>query len=172
MGNKYTLTNLRELGWTQSLIEKFLPEPELMENPYYPNSAPMKLWKKKMVNEIMDTDEFQKAQEEVEEYIYPKIKIELIEDDEELRSRVLRSIPRRVVNFECRIGDERGRIDEEVMRDWALRYIKNHLVDYDFLYEALGRQVNKKVLQYEYGAFIMQKIFEVYPKYSKSYKTW
>ena len=59
-------SGLYALGWTPSLIKKFLPEPKEVKNPHYSSAAPMKLWVKPDVLAIMDTEEFKAAFSKIE----------------------------------------------------------------------------------------------------------
>ena len=43
-----TQSTIIGMGWTKTMITKFLPEPTLKDNPHYQNAAPMKLWRKMM----------------------------------------------------------------------------------------------------------------------------
>lgn len=53
-----TQSTLITMGWTKSMISKFMPEPKLVPNPHCKNAAPMKLYVRKEAIDIMDTDEF------------------------------------------------------------------------------------------------------------------
>ena len=56
---KLTKTEVKELGFSDRLIEALLPEPELRDNPRYRYAgAPMKLWLKSDVDRAMETDKF------------------------------------------------------------------------------------------------------------------
>jgi hypothetical protein len=48
----YCLTNIKALGFTPTLIEKYLGEPELKRNTKYHSAAPIKLWDKSLVDKI------------------------------------------------------------------------------------------------------------------------
>ena len=43
--------------FTDKMIEKYLPEPELARNPHYSCAAPMRLWPKSVVEEAANSDE-------------------------------------------------------------------------------------------------------------------
>ena len=58
-----TQSEILELGWTKSLIVKFLSEPQLKPNPYYRNAAPIKLWNNHDVYNAMESEEFKEAME-------------------------------------------------------------------------------------------------------------
>lgn len=53
-----TQSSLIAMGWTKSMISKFMPEPKLVPNPHYKNAAPMKLYDREEALDMMDTDEF------------------------------------------------------------------------------------------------------------------
>lgn len=51
-------SQLLEMGWTKSMISKLLPDPQIRTNPFYKCAAPMKLWEREIVEDIMKTDQF------------------------------------------------------------------------------------------------------------------
>lgn len=51
---------LFNLGFTRKMIKTLLPAPQLMQNPYFKNGAPMKVWNKLDVEVAMESDEFRK----------------------------------------------------------------------------------------------------------------
>jgi hypothetical protein len=54
-----TTSSLKERGWTQSLINKFLSQPDLLKiNPYYKCAAPMKLYKLDRITCVEESKEF------------------------------------------------------------------------------------------------------------------
>ncbi len=53
-----TQSSLIAMGWTKTMISKFMPDPKLVPNPHHKNAAPMKLYDREEVFEMMDTDEF------------------------------------------------------------------------------------------------------------------
>lgn len=62
-----TKRGLKERGWTDSLIRRFLPEPDSTEcNPYYRCAAPMRLYSTERVAAIEKTPEFVAAHEVAE----------------------------------------------------------------------------------------------------------
>lgn len=58
-----TQSAVLEMGWTKTLIERYLPKPILRENYYYKCAAPVKLFEKAVVLKIMETDEVKAALE-------------------------------------------------------------------------------------------------------------
>lgn len=51
--------DLFNLGFTRKMIKTLLPAPQLVQNPYFKDSAPMKLWRESDVEAAMETDLFQ-----------------------------------------------------------------------------------------------------------------
>lgn len=51
--------DLFKLGFTRKMIKTLLPPPQLVQNPYFKDSAPMKLWRKSDVEAAMESDQFQ-----------------------------------------------------------------------------------------------------------------
>jgi len=58
-----TQSTIISMGWTKSMIEKLLPAPTLAKNPHYKNAAPMKLYDKEDVLEVMESEEYKAALE-------------------------------------------------------------------------------------------------------------
>lgn len=57
-----TTFTLKERGWTDTLIKRFLPEPDLTRpNPHHAQSPPMRLYSKDRVESVEQTPEFQAA---------------------------------------------------------------------------------------------------------------
>ncbi len=55
-------SQLKERGWTESIIKKFLPEPDMVKkNPIYKSASPMKLYNIKKVKRAEKNTEFKKA---------------------------------------------------------------------------------------------------------------
>lgn len=61
-----TQSTILGMGWTMSMIKKFLPEPVCRPNPHYKCAAPMKLYEKDVVLAFMETAEFTEALEKAE----------------------------------------------------------------------------------------------------------
>lgn len=58
------LSTLKERGWTDKLIDEYLPEPSLVPNPHYRSAANMRLWYLDEVEMVeKSNDEFQKNKE-------------------------------------------------------------------------------------------------------------
>ena len=62
----YRNSELRQRGWTEGLIKKFLPKPdETKTNPIVRSAAPMKLYKIKRVEKIEKSEKFIKEMESI-----------------------------------------------------------------------------------------------------------
>ena len=60
----YRSSELKQRGWTDGLIKKFLPKPdETKTNPVIKSAAPMKLYKIKRVERIEKSEKFIKEME-------------------------------------------------------------------------------------------------------------
>lgn len=153
-----TQSDILELGWTKSLIGKYLPDPTLKPNPRYKKAAPMKLWNKRDVLDAMDSEVFKAAMEKaskrkaaaekacatktkktVEEMtaVGNGLKIKIIPDDD-LRQRTLRAKQNRAIehgNYE--FIPYASDITPETMERWIVNYIRHNLVNYDTALERL-----------------------------------
>jgi hypothetical protein len=66
--NYITMSDVKEQGWTSTMINRFLPKPDkIKRNPYYKCVAPMKLYEKAKVEEIEKTEQFKKAYEKAQQ---------------------------------------------------------------------------------------------------------
>jgi hypothetical protein len=66
MSGHFTKTQLVENGWTDSLIRRFLPEPDRTKpNPRYKSAAPMLLYAEDRVARVEATDAFKAEEEKV-----------------------------------------------------------------------------------------------------------
>lgn len=63
----FSVSELRARGWTRTLIERFLPQPDAKKpNPRFRSTAPMKLYRRERVEAIEATEEFWVARRESE----------------------------------------------------------------------------------------------------------
>lgn len=61
-----TRSTLKERGWTEGLIKKFLKPAKEVENPMYHNAAPMLLYLKSDSLAVQETEEFKLAKEKAD----------------------------------------------------------------------------------------------------------
>ena len=186
-----TQSDILELGWTKSMIGKYLPDPTLKPNPRYKKAAPMKLWNRQDVLNAMDSDGFKaamekaskrkaaaekacatKAKKTMEEMtaVGNGLKIKIIPDDD-LRQRTLRAKQNRAIehgNFEsipCA-----SEITPETMERWIVNSIRHNLVKYDTALERLYGKCGRYDAYPEFKRIVLEKIAAAYPKYTEECK--
>jgi hypothetical protein len=181
-------SQILEMGWTQAMIKKLLPEPTLRPNPIYRSASPMKLWEEKVVLECMGTEEFRAEAEKAEkrkaavekgrktrikhsqeylEKICRDISVEVI-PDEELRRRTIRA-----GQDWHEMNDERGDyaeenyhdVDEGTMSRWVVNFILHNLVGYDEALEGFKGKITVDVMIYRNA--VLAAIAKAYPKYKE-----
>lgn len=185
----YNQTKLLELGWTKTMIDTLLPEPQLKRNPMYRSASPMKLWDEQVVEEIMETDEYKAALEKAEkrkssakksiqtqkdkamaylDEVCKHIEIEIIDDDNELRWQTI-AAKQHWYNSYDRYFDRPNfdDVDEPTMQRWVVNFIRHNLVDYDYILRTLKGKIGKQELYEKYKSTILSKIAEVYPRYAQ-----
>lgn len=186
-----TQSDILELGWTKSMIGKYLPDPTLKPNPRYKKAAPMKLWNRQDVLDAMASEVFKAAMEKaskrkataekacatktkktVEEMtaVGNGLKIKIIPDDD-LRQRTLRAKQNWAIehgNFEsipCA-----SEITPETMERWIVNYIRHNLVKYDTALERLYGKCGRYDAYPEFKRIVLEKIAAAYPKYAEECK--
>lgn len=186
-------TTIIEMGWTKTLIAKFLPEPTLKPNPYYKKAAPMKLWRESDVMEIMETPEFIEAMEKAEKRkaaagkaVQTKVNILAQEMERVTASLDVKIVPEeslvnRAISTKNLWKQEKANIhndlfycpitasdvDKATLDRWVVNYIRHHLVKYD---KALGRmdgRVGKYDIYPDMKKAVLRKIAVVYPSYAE-----
>ena len=60
---KVSLTAVKEMGFSDRLVTLLLPEPELVNNPYYKKAAKMKLWHLEDVQKAMESKNIKKKEQ-------------------------------------------------------------------------------------------------------------
>ena len=186
-----TQSEILELGWTKSLIGKYLPNPTLKPNPRYKKAAPMKLWNRQDVLDAMDSEVFKaamekaskrkaaaekacatKAKKTVEEMtaVGNGLKIKIIQDDD-LRQRTLRAKQNWAIehgNFES--IPYASDITSETMERWIVNYIRHNLVKYDTALERLYGKCGRYEAYPEFKRIVLEKIAAAYPTYAEECK--
>lgn len=170
MENKITLTEVKKLGFSAKLIEHLLPEPKLVDNPFYNSAAPMKLWNEKDVKDAMEKDEFIQYQEKRKKRQVAAE--ERRKQKKDLYDEVQRSLERIVVEvipfdkLKQRVlwYNFRYKTNEITIRRWMVNYVKYKMTHYnDELLEIAEKTKN-------YDAYILLqttillKIAEAYPE--------
>ena len=187
-GNYFSVTELKERGWTDTMINKLLKRlrPKLIENPYYACAAPMKLYLKKSVLKKEDTEEFKillekskvrkaisqntvktKIKKTLEKMESFSLEVERIPLDE-LKKLTLEH-KQAWYNF---IAQQRGYYesdyawgaDEETIERWELNFVRHRLTNYDYELSKLKNKVGKDIAYQKYHNILLDKIEEVYPE--------
>lgn len=183
---KLTQAGLKDLGWTKTMIETLLPEPELKDNPHYKCAAPMKLWTVEVVEAVMETPEYaaaaalaakrKAAAKKADETktanavalavsLAEKITVKVI-PVESLRSRTLAAKQAWYDSHDYYdFPREAYGADEATMARWMVNYIRHNLTEYDrTLYDHLNIRTQKGWLIYtEIKRATLEKIAQAYP---------
>ena len=53
----YCLKTIKSFGFTPKMIEQYLGEPKIVNNPHYKSAAPMKLWERDLVDKVRELHE-------------------------------------------------------------------------------------------------------------------
>ena len=185
-------TTIIGMGWTKTMITKFLPEPILKDNPHYKNAAPMKLWRKNDVMEIMQTPEFIEAMEKAAKRKEAagkakQTKKKKLSDEMEkvIASLSVRIIPEKnLIKNTIRAKNEwykfnaslrndwldcevtAGGVNEDTLKRWVVNYIRHNLINYDAALELMDGRVGKYDVYPEFKRAVLMKISEAYPTYA------
>lgn len=189
-----TLTQVKERGWTASLVENFLGTPDVTKtNPLYRSAAPMKLYAKERVEAIEATSEFQQARAKV------AVRSQATQRAAAVREEARRESMAAIIGQEVAKGAEVGqRLEVTVTRlplaevqrlaleaykeDWggkecdptlvernAVNFIRHRLTKYDDNYEFLPTSSN---VAWETSRYILRRrvydeIARTYPEYAE-----
>ncbi len=179
-------SQLLEIGWTKSMIQKLLPEPELRRNPVYRSASPMKVWKKSVVEDVMQTEEFARLCEKAKRRSKSALKAV-----EKKRENLMKDTMQKLQTMSVKILPEDELIERtleekqewyafhddfeiirvetiavEVLERWIVNFIRHNLVEYDeSLYELRGR-VGKSETYIAFKIGILSKIAEAYPQHA------
>ena len=190
----YTKTDLKDLGFTESMIKELLPEPREKINPRFKNAAPMLLWWKDDVDSVIETTSFKLAYKVSEKRREAGLKAA-----DTKRKRTLKGIEQAINDIQIPIYPVKilyeqslnARIDflyyQASMRSdggldllnsaetapyadmntrkrWAVNYIRHELTDYDNILREIKGKVGAGEAYEKYKEIIMENIFEVYPE--------
>jgi len=184
---EYKLSDIKDRGWTDTMVKKLLPEPRLQTNPVYKTAPPMKLWKAELIEAVEQTDEFKelfaKAEKrrassdkafdtkyddlmKIVEKKIKNIKIRKI-DDSDLIEYALNmkdeEFRRRNIDY---AGLSREDIDEHIDR-WVVNVIRHELSNYDRELETMKGKVGISDAYYKYRNAVLDEIAKIYPKYAE-----
>lgn len=171
----YTKTEIKQRGWTDTMIKNLLPEPQLKPVPMHPSWGPMKLWDISLVEQVEGTEAFSKAMEKAskrkeaaEKAVVTKLvhNMEYIEESikkikvRKLRYAVVytRMIEDRIYNHGYTGGNE------EAEQRWAVNFVRHELTSYDKEMYNIAGKVGTHQMYAEYKRAVLDKIAEAYPE--------
>lgn len=188
---KLTQTEVLELGFTKSMIDKLLPDPELRKNNMYRGGYPIKLWKEDDVLSVMETDTYIELKAKADKRrascakatetkanklrIECEKKIELISvkriDTDLLVNKTLAAKQnwyRQQSSIRGEIWCERNayQADQDTVDRWCVNYIRHKLTRYDKDLYSMKGKVGCHDAYADYKAAVLDKIAETYPEYA------
>ncbi|MET8867214.1 hypothetical protein ABZW11_30080 [Nonomuraea sp. NPDC004580] len=188
MSEHFTLTELRERGWSPMMIRKLLDPPDVLRpNPVFRSAAPMTLYETERVMLAEATESFTALRtaashrSEAAKAVAERKRGETLTEVEKVRVAVpvleWDVLARRAVNHRNRRDAERAwdrfdhvpeparveSVDAPTLRRWVVNYLRHELTAYDAeldgLFGKVGRTEGSLLLQQRvYGA-----IAEAYP---------
>lgn len=155
------------MGWTKTMIKRFLPEPILIKNPHYKHAPDIKLWDEAEVLNAMGTAEFkavctkQKRTEEKLSEIKSQIRVTVIPE----QSLIARTIADKNLwnDYSWVTADE---VDEGTLSEWVVDYIKNNLVSWNSNMKKFKGKTGAAKAQLEFTKAVLIEISIAYPKYA------
>lgn len=180
--NMMTLTEVIELGFTKTMVNKLLPEPIIKPNRSHPRS-PLKLFDCDVVNSVMQTDAYaelktkaDKRREAAAIAVETKTKnlYNLIMRPGAIHVTVMRDdrLRMRVIDAKFDWYERNGNYcdyldpDEATMQRWCVNYIRHNLIDYDKAINATTGKVGKDYVYYTYKEKVLSAIAVAYPQYA------
>lgn len=187
----FTKTDLKEMEWTESLIQKYLPEPDLLKtNPHYASGPKMKLYDVIRVAAIEirgdfknDFERSQKRRESAYKAVQTKFK-NTMDYLENVKWQIRKKPYKRVVNEAIRsynrwkdrqailredffdssqVADEDS--DPEFLKRITRNYVRHELTNYDeVLGELRGRVGMEEAYEIIKNSKIEELIVENYPE--------
>ncbi len=182
----FTKSQVKERGWTETMIRSFLPEPdETKTNPRYKNAPPMKLFLKERVIEIEATKPFMKmvisserrkkiSKEAAKKTVETK-KQRLLEAVEAIEITVptvdIDVLRRRAISDHNERQSDSGRFDsfasEDSMPDFLARimvnYLRHEMTDYERELHKIEGKTGKNEACIKLKERYLKKIGEKYP---------
>ena len=179
---RITQSDLFKMGWTKTMIKRFLPEPILIKNPHYKHAPDIKLWDEAEVLNAMGTAEFKAALQEAERRkaiankavctkqkrteeklseIKSQIRVTVIPE----QSLIARTIADKNLwnDYSWVTADE---VDEGTLSEWVVDYIKNNLVSWNSNMKKFKGKTGAAKAQLEFTKAVLIEISIAYPKYA------
>ncbi len=161
-------------GWTDTLVKKFLPDPdEIKPNPIYKSAAPMKLYKLERVEVVETTDQFKKemlktvARKKVAQKVVQKKSNETMEYVDKFHIKVKKLSDSYLIKCACDSYNdwhwEKGNDFEQASKDSDPLFLERICVNYlrheMSHYEQYLDQIFGKVGKFEAYNLIRSRIF-------------
>lgn len=182
-GGRITKSDLRDRGWTQKMIETFLPDPdETARNPKYRCADPMKLYNNERVMALESSPAWAAADEAASprraaarkavRTKYEKTEQRLAElDRPKLEAEPLEVVQRRAYrHWACRradIGKEtepREMIDAETIARITVNHLRHEQTSYDQYLREFRGAVGAESARDEVRERVMSQISQTYPE--------
>ena len=175
------LTDLKERGWTNSMVEKLLPEPMLFPNPRYRSAAPMKRWWIEEVEAVEQTQEFQilfqkAAKRRASGYaVAAKRRVETMNMvNNVIENLQVQVLPKNVLEretlgakeyWESQKSNFEGiyNVSDQVLVRWEVNFIRHNLTNYDYVLNNLVGLVGKAEAYDILKTAVLDKIGMTYP---------
>ena len=177
----FSITDLKERGWTLGLISKFLSTPDATKtNPHYKNAAPMKLYVKDRVQQIEVSSTFMEAKIKAENRSRSASKAVKTKIDKTLKlakefdTDVNILSKQELVELACQhynhLNFERGKdgwaspdSDEIFLNRISVNYLRHVHSDYDYSLSQLKRKTGKSKAYKLVKNNTLEKIAKSYP---------
>lgn len=181
----YNKTELKDLGFTESMINALLPEPTLRPNPFYRSGSPMRLYPKDVVDSVIESPEFKvdleksKARRSSAMRAVKTKREKTKRDVDEAISRIKVRCPKGMrtrdgalaagVRHKERLDASRGEFgdyrnaDDETRERWTVNYIRHELTDYESELFDMAGKVGCGEEYWRYKKAVLDAISESYP---------
>ena len=189
----YGLYELKELGFTKSLMDKYLPSEDLqIDNPYYKCAAPMRFWLKDKIDTLTAENPVRNELDKVlknrsarslgarkavatkttktvqyAEEMGSKLKILNNLSLKEVRKAALNSKQAwydSLDNYDCL---STYGADEDTINRWTVNYIRHEMTNYEYCLSELMGKVGKDTAYYVLRKPIFELIKSTYPELAK-----
>lgn len=181
MTEKISISGLKSLGWSDSMIRDLLPAPEERPNPHYRKAAPMKLWSRELVTSVMATNDYKVALSRISRrrsaaLRVAKTKTELLMANaldmaNAVTIRIIseEGLKQNTLSAKKIWYDYKGSwlcvssVDDATMERWIVNYIRHNLVRYDESLTEFFGKVGKTSAYFVFKRRLLERIAEAYP---------
>ena len=175
--HKITKTELKERGWTESIIKRFVPDPDATApNPYNRHGASTKLYNIDRIERVEQTNEFKEAQDKADRRRKSAKKAvetkeqKLLEEIEGweivMECKPLNIVRRDAIRaYNARMPDVPASLDSDqsFLDRITVNYLRHELSSYDAHLGALFGKVGKGDAYHTIRMKVLRKISKSYP---------